>query len=161
MNLFIIALLCMLSVAGARGQNSTVNPPAAAASQAALTVPLGGYFVIYPQAPLITVHFDGASEDIAKAFSAPRVGANFNHDGAAFKGFVRSTSSESYNENVVDRAQGTLNVAQYKNNVKSGKWIGFANGNPTVAEALAQADRLRQILKSSFNRALSTRSGAT
>jgi hypothetical protein len=29
---------------------------------------------------------------------------------------------------VVDRAQGTLNVAQYKKNVKSGKWTEFANG---------------------------------
>jgi hypothetical protein len=120
MKLLTTAFLIVLSVVALRAQTATTNPqPAASAA---------GYLAVFPQAPLIAIRFDGNSEDIAKVLAASRVGTGYNHDGTAFKGFVRSTSSESYNGNVVDYDQRNKNVVQYKKNVKSGKWIGFVNG---------------------------------
>ena len=114
------AFLIVLSVVALRAQTATTNPqPATAAA---------GYLAVFPQAPLIAIRFDGNSEDIAKVLAVSHAGTSYNHDGTAFKSFVRSTSSESYNGNVVDYDQRNKNVLQYKRNVKSGKWIGFANG---------------------------------
>jgi hypothetical protein len=121
MKLIITAFLIVLSVVALRAQTATTNPQQAATTAA-------GYLAVFPQAPLIVVRFDGNSEDIAKVLAASRVGTGYNHDGTAFKSFVRSTSSESYNGNVVDYDQRSKNVLQYKKNVKSGKWIGFVNG---------------------------------
>ena len=88
----------------------------------------GGYFVVYPQAPVTTIRFDGNSSDIAKVLAAPHVSTSINHDGTAFNSFVRSTSSESYHDNLVDYAQRDKDVSAYKKNVKLGKWKGFRNG---------------------------------
>jgi hypothetical protein len=121
MKLLTAASLLILSLAAVRAQNAPANPQTSA-------TPAGGYFVVYPQAPIITVRFDGNSEDIAKVLPAPHIGTGFNHDGSAFNTFVRSTSSESYHDNLVDYAQRDKNIAEYKKNVKSGKWIGFRNG---------------------------------
>jgi hypothetical protein len=122
MKLLITASLIMLSIATGRAQNAAPGPTPAS------SIPLGGYFVVYPQAPIITVRFDGNSEDIAKVVAVPHASTIFNHDGKAFNTFVRSTPSESYHDNLVDYAQRDKNVAEYKKNVKSGKWIGFRNG---------------------------------
>jgi hypothetical protein len=115
----------MLSIAAVRAQNvnSTAEPAVAAVPAIA-----GGYFVVYPQAPVTTIRFDGNSSDIAKILGAPRVSTSLNHDGAAFNTFVRSTSSESYHDNLVDYAQRDKNVSEYKKNIKSRKWRGFRNG---------------------------------
>jgi hypothetical protein len=121
MKLLLTASLFMLSLAALRAQSATGNP-------SVTSPPLGGYFVVYPQAPIITIRFDGNSDDIAKVSAAPHVGTSLNHDGSAFKSFVRSTSSESYQDNVVDFAQRDRNIAEYRKNVKAGKWIPFRNG---------------------------------
>jgi hypothetical protein len=120
MKLVVSVFLLMSSIAAVEAQTANVNLPAIS--------PLGGYAVIYPQAPLVTIRFDGNSEDIAKVITASRPGPTFNHDGSAFKGYVRSTSSESYYANAVDYDQREKNVAEYKRNVKSGKWVRFVNG---------------------------------
>jgi len=119
MKLLTTALFLVLSIAAVQAQTATVNPPASG--------PPTGYLGVFPQAPLITIHFDGNSEDIAKV-TVPLVSTRFNHDGKAFTSYVRSTSSESYYDNVVDYAQFNKNAAEYKKNVKSGKWRGFVNG---------------------------------
>ena len=103
----------MLTIAAVRAQNAATNPPA--------TGPAGGYFVVFPQGPNTVIHFDANSSDIAKAFAVPHVGTSFNHDGAAFKGFIRPTPAESYDDNAVD-------TSEYKKNVQSGKWTKFVNG---------------------------------
>jgi hypothetical protein len=121
--LLIAASLLMLSLAATRAQNAIAEPAAVAVPAIA-----GGYFVIYPQAPVTTIHFDGNSSDIAKILGAPRVSTSLNHDGAAFNSFVRSTSSESYHDNLVNYAQRDKNVSEYQKNVKSRKWRGFRNG---------------------------------
>lgn len=122
MKLLITASLMMLSLAAVRAQNAAPNPTPVSAT------PVGGYFVVYPQAPIITVRFDGNSEDIAKVLPAARPSAGLNHDGSAFNTFVRTTSSESYHDNLVDYARRDKDVAEYQRNVKSGKWIPFKNG---------------------------------
>jgi hypothetical protein len=126
MKLLAIASLLLLSISAVRAQTATgasstaVNPLAAAG-------PLGGYLVVFPQVPVTTVRFDGNSEDIAKV-PASHVSTAFNHDGTAFNNFVRSTSSESYNANVVEHDHHEKNVAEYQKNVKSHKWSRFVNG---------------------------------
>jgi hypothetical protein len=120
MKLVITGFLLVLSITALRAQNAAVNP-------AVPTVPPGGYLLVYPQAPLVTIRFDGNSEDIAKIVS-PRPGTSFNHDGSAFKGYVRSATSESYNSNVADYAQRNKDIAEYQKNVQSGKWTRFVNG---------------------------------
>jgi hypothetical protein len=112
------ALSLMLSIAAVTAQNA--GTPLA-------TVSAAGYFSVFPQAPLVTIRFDSKSEDIAKV-TAPQTSTIFNHDGKAFDGFVHSTSPEFYNDNVVDYAQLDKNRAEYKKNVKSGKWRRFVNG---------------------------------
>ena len=77
---------------------------------------------------IVTVRYDPNSSDIAKKETPPAPSPLFNHDGKAFAGFVRSTPSESYYNNVVDYDQRNVSVAEYKKNVKSGKWRGFVNG---------------------------------
>lgn len=77
---------------------------------------------------IVTIRFDPASNDIAKKENVAAVSVRYNHDGKAFLGFVRSTPSEAYYDNVVDYVQRERNVDQYKMNVKSGKWRGFVNG---------------------------------
>ena len=120
MKLLITGFLFVLSITALRAQNAAVNP-------AMSTGPLGGYLVVYPQAPLVTVRFDGNSEDIAKALSLhPATG--FNHDGTAFRGYVRSATSESYSSNLADYAQRDKDIAEYQKNVQSGKWTRFVNG---------------------------------
>jgi hypothetical protein len=121
MKMLTTAFFFFLIIAAARAQTAAAISPVAAA-------PLGGYLVVFPQGPLTTIRFDGNSEDIAKVLSASRTNSSFNHDGKAFNSYVRSASSESYSANVVDYAQRDRNVAEYKNNVKSGKWIRFVNG---------------------------------
>src|ERR1700683_4679242 len=80
MKLVITGFLFVLSITALRAQNVAVNPTIS-------TGPLGGYLVVYPQVPLITIRFDGNSEDIAKTISThPSNG--FNHDGTALKGYV-------------------------------------------------------------------------
>ena len=113
--------LIMLSIGAVRGQ--TAAPIALPDS-----VSQGGYFLIYPQVPIITVHFDPNSSDIAKKENATTVSSRFNHDGKAFASFVRSAPTESNYDTVVDYAQREKNVDQYKTNVKSGKWREFVNG---------------------------------
>lgn len=124
MKLLTTALFLVLSIAAVRAQIATVNPPASPLAGLATM----GYLAVFPQAPLITVRFDGNSADIAKVVTVPQSGTSYNHDGTAFKGYVRSTSSESYNDSVVDYAQFDRDVAEFKKNVKSGKWRGFING---------------------------------
>jgi hypothetical protein len=119
MKLLITAFLLVLSVAAVRAQNLTTN--------AVLTASLGGYLVVFPQIPVTTIRFDGNSEDIAKIVSA-HASTSLNHDGTAFKAYVRPTSSESYNANVVDYAEREKNVAEYQKNVQAGKWTRFVNG---------------------------------
>ena len=119
MKLLTSAFFLMLSIAAVWAQKAAVTPSAPG--------PAAGYSSVFPQAPLVTIRFDGNSEDIAKV-TAPHTSTIFNHDGKAFDGFVRSTSSESYNDNVVDYAQFDKNRAEYKENVKSGKWRRFSNG---------------------------------
>ena len=121
MKLLITGFLLILSISAVQAQNATTN--------AILSAPLGGYLVVFPQTPFTTIRFDGNSEDIAKIISVPRAGTRFNHDGTAFKDYVRPTSSESYNANVVDYGQRDKNVAEYQKNVHSGKWTRFANGD--------------------------------
>lgn len=77
---------------------------------------------------IVTVRYDPNSSDIAKKENPPTISPLFNHDGKAFAGFVRSTPSESYYDNVVDYARRNESVSEYKKNVQSGKWRGFANG---------------------------------
>jgi hypothetical protein len=77
---------------------------------------------------IVTVRFDPNSSDMAKKGNPPPASSLYNHDGKAFAGFVRSTPSESYYENVVNDAQRDENAAGYRRNVKSGKWRGFVNG---------------------------------
>jgi hypothetical protein len=120
MKLVITGFLFVLSITALRAQNVAVNP-------ATSTGPLGGYLIVYPQVPLITVRFDGNSEDIAKALST-HPSTSFNHDGTAFKGYVRAATSESYNSNVTDYAQRDKDIAEYQKNVQSGKWTRFVNG---------------------------------
>jgi hypothetical protein len=122
LNLLITASLLMLSLAAVRAQNAPVDPVVA------VPVIAGGYFVVYPQAPITIIRFDGNSSDIAKVLAATHAGTGVNHDGSAFNSFVRSTSSESYHDNLVDYALRDKNVSEYKKNVKSGKWAGFKNG---------------------------------
>jgi hypothetical protein len=155
MKLLPTAFLIILSIISSRAQTAPGDASAtgalpAPASQLGAQLPLGGYLVVYPQAPITMIRFDPSSSDIAKkedakgigtvkveasatakrggAFAISYGGTSFNHDGTAFDGFVRPTSSESYNNNVVDSAQRDRNVSQYKKNVKSGKWRGFVNG---------------------------------
>jgi hypothetical protein len=116
----ITGFLFVLSITALRAQNTPVNPGTPIA-------PLGGYFVVYPQAALVTVRFDGNSEDIAKILS-PHPNTSFNHDGSAFKGYVRSATSESYNSNTTDYAQRDKDISEYQKNVQSGKWTRFLNG---------------------------------
>jgi hypothetical protein len=120
MKLLITGFLLILSIAAVQAQNATTN--------AILTAPLGGYLVVFPQTPVTTIRFDGNSEDIAKIISGTHASTSFNHDGTAFKAYVRPTSSESYNANVVDYAQRDKDVAEYQKNVQSGKWTRFVNG---------------------------------
>jgi hypothetical protein len=120
MKLLITGFLLVLGISAVQAQNATTN--------AVLSAPLGGYLVVFPQTPVTTIRFDGNSEDIAKIVSAPHAGTSLNHDGTAFKGYVRSTSSESYNANVVDYAERENNVAEYQKNLQSGKWTRFVNG---------------------------------
>ena len=122
MKFLITASLLMLSIAAVRAQNATPEPAAV------LPAIPGGYFVVFPQVPVITIRFDGNSSDIAKVLVAPHAVASLNHDGAAFNSFVRSTSSESYHDNLVDYAQRDKNVSEYKKNVNSRKWREFRNG---------------------------------
>jgi hypothetical protein len=122
MKLLITASLIMLSIAAVRAQNANAEPVGV------VPVIVAGYFVVYPQAPVTTIRFDGNSSDIAKVLGAPHANTSLNHDGAAFNSFVRSTSSESYHDNLVDYAQREKNVSEYKKNVKSRKWGGFKNG---------------------------------
>lgn len=77
---------------------------------------------------MITVRFDGNSSDIAKKEPSTVNTSVFNHDGRAFVGYVRSTPSEAYDDNVVDYAQTSRDVAEYRKNIKSGKWREFRNG---------------------------------
>jgi hypothetical protein len=147
---FIISSIIALRAQTAPVDASATGAQPAPASQLGAQLPLGGYLVVYPQAPITTIRFDPSSSDIAKkedtkgtttvkveasatakrggAFAISYGGTSFNHDGTAFDGFVRPTSSESYNNNVVDSVQRDRNVSQYKKNVKSGKWRGFVNG---------------------------------
>jgi hypothetical protein len=125
LKLLITASLLILSIAAVRAQTATADPAPAVAAVPAIA---GGYFVVYPQAPVTTIRFDGNSNDIAKVLGAPHISISLNHDGAAFNSFVRSTSSESYHDNLVDYAQRDKDVSAYKKNVKSGKWRGFTNG---------------------------------
>ena len=120
MKLLFTGFFLILAFSAVQAQNATTN--------AVLSAPLGGYLVVFPQKPVTTIRFDGNSEDIAKIVSAPRAGTSLNHDGTAFKTFVRGTSSESYSANVVDYAQRENNIAEYQKNVRSGKWIRFVNG---------------------------------
>jgi hypothetical protein len=120
-----IAFLLSLNIAAVQAQTAAVSPSTAVNPTG--TGPLGGYLVVFPQAPVTTVRFDGNSEDIAKV-PAPHVSTAFNHDGTAFNSFVRSTPSESYNANVVEYDQHEKNVAEYQENVKSHKWTRFVNG---------------------------------
>jgi len=120
MRLVITGFLFVLSITALRAQNTAVNPGTP-------TAPTGGYLLVYPQAPLVTIRFDGNSEDIAKVLPLhPSIG--FNHDGTAFKGYVRSATSESYNSNGADYAQRDRDIAEYQKNVQSGKWTRFVNG---------------------------------
>ena len=119
MKLLTSAFFLVLSIAAVRAQNAAVTPSP--------TGPAAGYFSVFPQAPLVTIRFDDKSEDIAKV-TAPHTSTIFNHDGKAFNGFVRSTSSESYDDTLVDYARLDKNRAEYKKNVKSGKWHRFVNG---------------------------------
>ena len=128
MKLLTIAFLLVLSIGAVQAQTATANPPAAPAPPPSAVPLVAGYLVVFPQVPLLTIHFDATSEDIAKAIVVPHAGTSFNHDGKAFSGYVRSTSSESYNDNVVDYAQFDKNVTEYEKNVKAGKWHGFVNG---------------------------------
>jgi hypothetical protein len=120
MKLVITGFLFVLSITALRAQNAAMSPGTPAA-------PLGGYLVVFPQAPLVTTRFDGNSEDIAKILS-PHPSTSFNHDGSAFKAYVRSTTSESYNSDVADYAQRDKEIAEYQKNVQSGKWTRFLNG---------------------------------
>jgi hypothetical protein len=120
MKLVITGFLFVLSITALRAQNAAVNPGTP-------TAPLGGYLVVYPQAPLVTVRFDGNSEDIAKVLS-PHPSTSLNHDGMAFNGYVRSATSESYNSSRTDYAQRDKDIAEYRRNVQSGKWTRFRNG---------------------------------
>jgi hypothetical protein len=122
MKLFFVASLFLLNIAAVRAQNAPADPAAP------VPVIAGGYYVVYPQVPVTTIRFDGNSSDIAKVLAAPHAGTSLNHDGAAFNGFIRSTSSESYHDNLVDYAQRERNVSEYQKNVKSRKWRGFSNG---------------------------------
>jgi hypothetical protein len=138
MKLLITAFLIMLSSAALHAQEAAAAPAAAApnhlgyaeetqliklASRDAALKP------IYAWArEVVTIHFDPASSDIAKKENAPAISSRYNHDGKAFVGFVRSTSSESYYDNVVDYRQSNKNAVDYKTNLKSGTWRGFVNG---------------------------------
>ncbi len=121
MKLVITGFLFVLGITALRAQNAAANP-------VVQTAPLAGYFVVFPQAPFTTIHFDGNSEDIAKVLSVPHAGTSFNHDGAACKGYIRSSTSESYNSNEADYAQRDRDIADYQKNVQSGKWTRFVNG---------------------------------
>ena len=117
MKLLITPFLFLLSVAAVQAQTGP-----------ATGIPLAGYFNFFPQPLILSIRFDGNSQDIAKVLPASHTSSVYNHDGAAFSGYVRSTSSESYNANVVDYVQCKKNVEEYKQNVKSGKWTRFVNG---------------------------------
>jgi hypothetical protein len=119
MKLLANPFLLVLSLAAVRAQ--TAPAPATAAAPAA-GFPLGGYYVVFPTVPSIAIHFDSSSSDIAKAFSAAHTASTaYNHDGGAFKGFVRLRPSESSDDNAVDSSE-------YRKNVKSGNWTQFVNG---------------------------------
>jgi hypothetical protein len=117
MKLITTAFLLVLSIAGVRAQTA----PAPATTPAS-GIPLGGYYVVFPTVPSMAIHFDSSSSDIAKAFGAAHTASTaYNHDGGAFKGFVRLRPSESSDDNAV-------NSSEYRKNVQSGKWTKFVNG---------------------------------
>jgi hypothetical protein len=117
MKLLTAAFLLVLSIAAGWAQAA----PAASAGTATGT-PLGGYYVVFPTSPNILIHFDLNSPDIGKAFGAAHaVSTAYNHDGGAFKGFVRLRSAESTGDKTVE-------ASEYRKNVRSGKWTEFLNG---------------------------------
>jgi len=112
-----VAFLLALTIAAGRAQTAPAPTTAPASG-----IPLGGYYVVFPTLPSIAIHFDSGSTDIGKAFGAAHtVSTAYNHDGGAFKGFIRLRPSESSDDNPVDSSE-------YRKNVKSGKWTQFVNG---------------------------------
>jgi len=110
MKLLTAAFLLALTSAAVRAQ--TAPAPAS-------VTPLGGYYVVFPTPPDTATHFDPNGTDMSKAFGADQTG--YNHDGEAFKGFVRLRPSESSDDNAVDSSE-------YRKNVRSGKWTKIVNG---------------------------------